>query len=77
MGQRTSLIKTANVDFASKWDSVRFCAKDLLLDQLNDRIVHSHRELHGELRWHNVCDNQNTAEHNLIPASIWVLEAFN
>ena len=77
MGQSTCFVKTANVDFASKWDSVRLCAKDLFLDQLNDRIVDGHRELHGELRWHNIRDNQNTTEHNLISASIRILEAFN
>ena len=77
LGQSSCFVKTANVDFASKWDSVRLCAKDLFLDQLNDRIVDGHRELHRELRWHNIRDNQNTTEHNLISASIRILEAFN
>ena len=36
LGQSTSFIKTANVNFSSKWDSVGLCAKDLFLDQLND-----------------------------------------
>ena len=77
LSQSTSFIKTANIDFASKWDSVWLCTKDLLLDQLNDRIVDGHRELHWEFRWYNICDNQNTTEHNLIPTSIRVLEAFD
>ena len=72
LGKSTCLVKTANVDFTSKWYSVRLCAKDLFLDQLNNRIVDSHRELHRELRWHNIRDNQNTTEHNLISASIRV-----
>ena len=75
--QSTRFIKTANVNFASKRDSIGFCAKDLFLDQLNDRIVDGHRELHRKLRWHNVCDDQNTTKHNLISTSIRVFEAFN
>ena len=77
LGQSTCFIETANVNFASKWDSVGLCAKDLFLNQLNDRIVDGHRELHREFRWYNICDNQNTTEHNLIPTSVRVLEAFD
>ena len=77
LGQSACFIKTANVNFASKWDSVGLCAKDLFLDQLNDGIVDGHRELHRELRRHNICDDQDTAEHNLISASIRILEAFD
>ena len=77
LSQSTRFIKTANVNFASKRDSVGFCAKDLFLDQLNYRIVDGHRELHRKLRWHNICDNQDATQHNLISASIRVLEAFD
>ena len=77
LSQSACFIKTAYVDLASKWDSVGLCAKDLFLDQLNDRIVDGHRELHRKLRWHNICDNQDATEHNLISASIRVLEAFD
>ena len=44
--ERARLVEAADVDFACERDPPRLCAKDLLLDQLNDRVIDGDRQLH-------------------------------
>ena len=39
-------IEATDVDFACERDSPRLRAKDLLLDQLDDRVIDGYRQLH-------------------------------
>ena len=66
------LVKATDVNFASEGNPKRFGTKDLLLDKLDDTVVYSHAELHRELWGHNVGNNQDASEHNLVARSVWV-----
>lgn len=70
--QSASLVKATDVNFASEGNSKRFGTKDLLLNKLDDTVVDSHAELHRELWGHNVGNNQDASEHDLVARSVWV-----
>ena len=67
LSQCASFIEAANVDLACERDSPWLCAENLLLNQLDNRVVDGDGKLHGELGRHYIGDNQDASEHNLIP----------
>ena len=47
LGEGARFVKAADIDFACERDSPRLRAKDLLLNQLDDRVIDGYRQLHG------------------------------
>ena len=47
LGERARFIEATDIDFACERDSPRLRAKDLLLDQLDNRVIDGYRQLHG------------------------------
>lgn len=66
------LIEAADVDLACEGDSEGLSAEDLFLNELDNRVVDCHAQLHWEFWRHHVGNDKDTSEHDLIPGSVRV-----
>lgn len=77
LGERACFVEATNVDFSCHGDPPRLGAKDLLLNQLDDGVVDCDRELHGQLGWHDIRDNQDASQQNFVSAPIRVFQTLS
>lgn len=74
--QGTRFVEAANVDFACIRNSEWLRAKYLFLNHGNNSIIDRKRQFHGQLWRNDIGNNENTSQHYLVSASIWVLQPF-
>mmetsp|Transcript_16379 Transcript_16379/g.27726 ORF Transcript_16379/g.27726 Transcript_16379/m.27726 type:complete len:204 (-) Transcript_16379:1063-1674(-) len=74
LGEGAGLVEAADVDLSGVGDAEGLGAEDRLLDHGDDGVVDGERELHGQLGRHHVGDDEHAAQHDLVPASVGVLQ---
>lgn len=77
LSQRSGLVEAANVNLSCEGDSEWLRTKNLLLNQLDNAVVHGHRELHWEFWGDHVRENNNAPQYYLVAGTVYILKTLS
>jgi hypothetical protein len=77
LSQSSSFVKATDINLPGKRNAVWFSAKNLLLDQLDNGVVYSHRQLHWEFRGDHIGQNKDATKQDLITGSVRVFQTLS
>jgi len=77
LSQRSGLVEAANVNLSCEGDSEWLRTKNLLLNQLDNAIVHGHRKLHWEFWGDHVRENNNAPQYYLVAGTVYILKTLS